>query len=113
MLAESPPVFTHAGELGHGTATRHGLILARRRAARAGMAAILAASRCSHTIPGGRLVRRQVITSSPATIRSRRKSCGVSGSTSARICSGYSSVAVLPDRPVQSDKVDRLIPLAT
>ena len=43
------------------------------------MAAILAASRCSQRMPCGRRLRRQLMTSSAAMIRSRRKSWSVSG----------------------------------
>ena len=80
------------------------------RAARAGMAATLAASRCSQRSPCGRRVRRQGITSSPATIRSRPKSWAVSGSVSSSTCSGWTVVAStvsLPIRPASVRTADR------
>jgi hypothetical protein len=45
-------------------------------------------ARWSQRVPGGRWVWRQVMTSSPATIRSRRKSWAVSGRASSSTCRG-------------------------
>jgi hypothetical protein len=61
------PLLSSTQELHHGTAAGHGCSVrsCRVRAARAGMAATLAASRCSQRMPWGRRVRRQPMTSSP------------------------------------------------
>jgi hypothetical protein len=71
------------------------------------MAATLAASRCSQRIPGGRRVRRQVRTSSPATIRSRRKSWVVSGSASFSTCKGWTVVASTVSVPIRPASASR------
>jgi hypothetical protein len=65
--AASSPLLPSPQGLHHGTAAGHGRSgpSCRVRAARAGMAAILAASRWSQRSPCGRRARRQLMTSSP------------------------------------------------
>src|SRR5215211_1810825 len=88
--------------LDHGRPFHQGVLVARPGAwaARAGMAAILAASRCSQRMPCGRRVRGQPMTSSPATIRSRRKSWPVSGSGPSSTCRGWTVVATTVSVPI-------------
>jgi hypothetical protein len=101
--AASSPLLPSPQGLHHGTAAGHGRSgpSCRVRAARAGMAAILAASRWSQRSPFGRRARRQVMTSSPATITSRRKSWPVSGNGSSRTCSGWTVVATTVSVPIR------------